>query len=169
MDHSLKKSIWNQFGASIDMIENAIKACPDKLWNDRSQNPEYWYMVYYTLFWLDLYLSGSVEGFAPPSPFTLDELDPAGVLPEKPYSKQALRSYLEHCRDKCLTTILALDIENAGRPCRFRWGEVRFTELLFYNMRHVQHHAAQLILILRQKIDMAPEWVAFPANKFPEN
>jgi len=27
-------------------------------------------------------------------------------------------------------------------------------------MRHVQHHAAQLNLILRQQIDSAPGWVA---------
>jgi len=27
-------------------------------------------------------------------------------------------------------------------------------------MRHVQHHAAQLNLILRQTIDSAPRWVA---------
>jgi len=28
-----------------------------------------------------------------------------------------------------------------------------------YNLRHVQHHAAQLNLILRQTIDSAPPWV----------
>jgi uncharacterized damage-inducible protein DinB len=33
-------------------------------------------------------------------------------------------------------------------------------ELLLYNMRHVQHHAAQLNLILRQKTESAPGWVA---------
>jgi len=33
-------------------------------------------------------------------------------------------------------------------------------ELLIYNLRHVQHHAAQLNLILRQDIDAAPEWVS---------
>ena len=32
-------------------------------------------------------------------------------------------------------------------------------EILFYNMRHVQHHAAQLNLLLRQKISRSPEWV----------
>ncbi|HLF34746.1 MAG TPA: DinB family protein [Cyclobacteriaceae bacterium] len=169
MDNSFKTSIWNQFGASIDMIENAIKTCPDKLWDDRSQNPEYWYLVYHTLFWLDLYLSGSVEGFVPPSPFTLEELDPAGILPEKPYSKQTLRNYLDHCREKCLSTILTLNNDMAGRPCRLRWGVVSFTELILYNMRHVQHHAGQLNLILRQKINDAPRWVAISGTKLPVN
>jgi hypothetical protein len=26
-----KKVLWQQFGASIDMFENALKACPDDL------------------------------------------------------------------------------------------------------------------------------------------
>ncbi|MBK8554122.1 MAG: hypothetical protein IPL53_24965 [Ignavibacteria bacterium] len=33
-------------------------------------------------------------------------------------------------------------------------------EILLYNMRHVQHHAAQLNLLLRKKINMAPDWVS---------
>jgi len=32
-------------------------------------------------------------------------------------------------------------------------------ELLLDNMRHVQHHAAQLNLVLRQKTGSAPKWV----------
>jgi uncharacterized damage-inducible protein DinB len=32
-------------------------------------------------------------------------------------------------------------------------------EILLYNMRHVQHHAAQLNLLLRQVINDAPGWV----------
>ena len=33
-------------------------------------------------------------------------------------------------------------------------------ELLLYNMRHVQHHAAQLNLLLRQTTNSAPRWVS---------
>lgn len=156
--------LWQQFGAAIDMLENALLACPDELWSDRSRQPEFWYVVFHTLFFLDLSLSGSVEGFAPPAPFTLDELDPAGVLPERPYTKDELRTYLEHGRRKCRTTIEALTDERAGRRCRFDWFEASEAELLLYNMRHVQHHAAQLNLILRQTVDSAPRWVARAKN-----
>jgi hypothetical protein len=75
--------LWTQFGAAVDMLENAVLECPDEPWSDRARRQEYWYVAYHTLFWLDLYLSGAVEGFAPPAPFTLDELDPAGLLPER--------------------------------------------------------------------------------------
>jgi hypothetical protein len=169
MDTVWKNLIWQQFGASIDMLENAIVACPDEIWNDRSEEPEYWYLAFHTLFWLDLYLSGAVENFAPPAPFTLDELNPAGVLPERVYAKEELRTFLRHCRRKCRTTIENSTDEEMNRLCRFGWGEASFAELLLYNMRHVQHHAAQLNLILRQKTDSAPGWVAkariSPANE----
>lgn len=160
MNTILKTILWQQFGASIEMLENAILACPDKIWDDRSERPEYWYLVYHTLFWLDLYLSGSVEGFAPPEPFTLGERDPAGLMPERVYAKGELQVYLQHCRQKCRTVIESLTDERANELSRFGWGEISFAELLLYNMRHVQHHAGQLNLILRQKIDSAPDWVA---------
>ena len=165
VDAIWKTTIWQQFGAAIDMLENALLACPDELWGDRSKQPEFWYVVYHTLFWLDLYLSGSVEGFAPPAPFTLEEMDPAGLLPERPYTKEELQTYLEHGRKKCRATIEALTDEKARQRCGFEWVDVSIAELLLYNMRHVQHHAAQLNLILRQTIDSAPRWVAKTKSK----
>jgi hypothetical protein len=134
----------------------------DRLWDTLSERPEYsqfWYVVYHTLFWLDLYLSGAVEGFVPPAPFTLDELDPAGLLPERPYTKDELQAYLDYARKKCQATIEALTDESAQQRCRFRWGELSFLELLLYNMRHVQEHAAQLNLMLGQKVGSASDWV----------
>ena len=160
MDAVWKGMIWRQFGAAIDMLENAVIACPDDLWSDRSRRPEYWYLVYHTLFFLDLYLSDSVEGFTPPAPFNLDELDPAGLLPGRPYTKGELRAYLEHGRKKCQETIEALTDEKARQRCGFERPDVKVAELLLYNMRHVQHHAAQLNLILRQTVDSAPPWVS---------
>lgn len=160
MEAVWKGILWRQFGASIDMLENALLACPEELWRDRSQQTEFWYVVYHTLFWLDLYLSGSAEGFAPPAPFTLDEADPAGLMPERVYEKEELRAYLAHCRRKCRATIEALTDARANEPCPLGRGELSFAELLLYNMRHVQHHAGQLNLILRQQVDSAPGWVA---------
>jgi hypothetical protein len=160
MDATWRENLWQQFGAAIDMLENAMGACPDEVWSDRSRRPEYWYVAFHTLFFLDLYLGDSVDGFAPPAPFTLDELDPAGVLPDRVYTKAELASYLRHGREKCRAWIGSLDDERARQRCRF--GSTDFTrfELLLYNMRHVQHHAAQLNLMLRQTIDSAPRWVS---------
>ncbi len=173
MDKILKISLWQQFGAAIDMLDNAERACPDQLWQERlwdhpSEPPEYaqfWYILYHTLFWLDFYLSGSEEGFAPPAPFTLDELDPNGLPPERPYSREQLQIYLEHGRKKCRVTIETLTDEKARQRCRFLWGEVSFLELLLYNMRHVQEHAAQLTLFIGQKVGPTPGWVTVAKSR----
>ena len=168
MDTIWKTAILRQFGAALDMLGNALRDCPDELWGeslweDRSMPPglsDFWYLAYHTLFWLDLYLSGQVEGFAPPAPFTLDELEPAGVLPPTVYTRAELQSYLAHCRQKCQATIEALTDEEARRLCRFGWGEVPFAELLLDNMRHVQEHCAQLNMFLGQRAGAGSRWVA---------
>ena len=151
MDAIWREALWRQFGAAVDMLENAIEACPDDLWGDRSRSPEYWYVVFHTLFFLDLYVFGRVEGFAPPEPFTLDEMDPAGILPERVYTKPELLAYLEHGRERCRAAVESLTDERAGERCEFPWGNVMsFGDLLLDNMRHVQHHTAQLGACLRQ-------------------
>jgi DinB superfamily len=143
------------------MLADALSACPVALWGDRTQQTEFWYTVYHTLFWLDLYLSGSAEGFVPPVPFTLDELDSRGLMPERVYSQEELQAYLAHCRRKCQATIEDLTDAQASRSCTFgKRLELSFVELLLYNMRHVQEHASQLNLILGQKVGSAPGWVS---------
>ena len=159
-----REILWQQLGAAIDMLENAMLACPDKVWGDRSRQPEFWYVAFHVLWWLDLYLSESLKKFTPPHPYTLDELDPAGLFPDRVYTKEELLSYLEHGRKKCRKTLETLTDEKAHQVCRFEWIEGSVAELYLYNMRHVQHHAAQLNLILRQTIDSAPRWVKRTKN-----
>ncbi|MBK8129013.1 MAG: DinB family protein [bacterium] len=166
MDNSWQTAVAQQFGAAVDMLEKVLVACPDELWRVRlwddpqlPRSAEFWYVVYHTLFWLDLYLSGSVEGFMPPAPFTLDELDPAGIIPERAFSRDELQTYLAHAREKCRSTLSGLTDERAQQRCAFPWGELTFAALLLDNMRHVQEHVAQLNMILGQKIGWSPGWI----------
>lgn len=157
--------LWPQFGAAIDMLENAIQACPEPLWKDRDRPPEFWYLAYHTLFWLDLYLSPSLQGFAPPPPFTLAELDPQGQLTDRPYAKDELLRYLRHGREKCRDVIHSLTDAAAGGPSGFAWLQCTVAELHLYNLRHVQHGAAQLNLRLRDAGATVPAWVARTATE----
>jgi uncharacterized damage-inducible protein DinB len=161
-----QEMIWRQFGAAIDTLENLIRAYPDELWHEqlwptpagRAEFSQVWYVAYHALFWLELYLTGSEDGFEPPAPFTLIEQDENGPLPERSYTKEELLSYLDHGRKRCRATIAALTDEQALRRCRFPWGEVPFAELFTYNLRHVQEHAAQLSLFLGQKGYPVPDY-----------
>jgi hypothetical protein len=158
VDSIWRTAVWPQFEAAIDMLENAMVACRDEVWSDRSRQPEFWYLVYHTLFFLDYYLSDPA-GFAPPAPFTLSELDPAGILPERVYAKHELHAYLEHGRGKCRAVLHALTEARAREPSGFDRLGLSVGELHVYALRHVQHHAAQLYLVLRQRTDFAPRWV----------
>lgn len=163
--------IWSQFGAAIDTLDDVLRDCPDdlwhaQLWENPSDQPEYaqfWYRAYHALFWLDLYLTGAEEGFAPPTPFALIEMA-EDDLPERPYTKDELRVYLQYGRRMCQATIEALTDETAQRRCRFSWGEVSFAELLLYNMRHVQDTTAQLSLLLGQNGVSVTDWVTIARN-----
>ena len=104
-------------------------------------------------------MSDTVQGFTPPEPFTLGELDPWGVLPDRVYTKDEMLNYLEHGRNKCRNAIISLTEDKIGQQCGFK-KDLTVAELLLYTMRHVQHHAAQLNLLLRQQIDDAPRCVS---------
>ncbi len=160
MDTALKNIIWQQFGASIDMLDDAISLCPTQLWTavlwknpDHAEYGQFWFVAYHAIFWLDLYLTGSSDGFAPPAPFI------RGKLPDKPYTKDQISTYLHQCRAKCLTTIEALTDGKAAQRCTVDWGEISFLELQLYTMRHVQEHAAQLSLLLGQNEVSGMDWV----------
>lgn len=154
-----KEILWSQFGASIDMLENAVAACPDGVWSTGSGFQDFWYIAYHTLFFLDFYLSESPEDYIPLTPFGLTELDPEGIFPERVYTKAELLRYCHHCRSKCMAAIANLTTQKSNQ--RYEYGTVNLSipELLLYSMRHVQHHTGQLNLILRLKADMGSVYV----------
>lgn len=171
MINAIKTSLWKQFGASIDMLENALQLIPEDLWH---ANKKLFYNAYHGLLFLDYYLTIPPAGFSPQLPFTYttaghippDALD--DLVPDRIYRKDELLDYTKSCREKCRNVIAGLTTENMEG----RWMDVmdpiasRSTlnysvfEILLYNMRHVQHHAAQLNLLLRQHINKAPGWVS---------
>jgi hypothetical protein len=158
MDQETKQIMWSQFGAAIDTLERVVRACPDDVWFDDSvHHHQIWYWASHTLFWLDFYLSEDPSAYEPPEPFGLEELDPAGVMPPRAYTRDELLTYLEYGREKCHRTIREMTAERARR--HFGKRPIGQGELLLYNMRHVQHHAAQLNLLLRQRVGQATAWV----------
>ena len=158
MVQNSKEILWQQFGASIDSLDKAIDHCPDEHWTDDTKYYQIWYISFHTIFWLDYYLSAPSDDFAPPELFSMSEMDPEGIIPEPAYTQEQLKVYLKHCRTKCHDTIMNLTDERASETCKVGRIQIPFDELLLYIMRHVQHHVAQLNLLLRQKTNSAPGW-----------
>ena len=157
MEESLKAILWKEFGAAIDMLENAVDACPESLWNGESK---FWYNAYHVIFFLDYYLTEEEDKFHPPVPFTLSEFNPDGELPESVYDKSELITYIRYCREKCRKLISELNDENLQKRFINKYRNYSRLEIIIYNMRHVQHHAGQLNLLLRQNGIEPPDWVS---------
>ena len=158
---ALKESLWRQFGASIDMLKNAIAAWPEESW---ATHKKFFYNAYHCLVFLDLYLTIPAKELPSALSFTIGEAEEAvdDVIPNRIYSKKELLHYLQASRDKCHDVIAGLTEEQlTQRWIQKEWNmEHEVLELLLYNMRHVQHHAAQLNMLLRQHINDAPAWVS---------
>lgn len=163
---TIKEGLLTQFGAGIKMLENTISLCPEEnLATDR----RFFYMSYHVLVFLDYYSTiPSPETFTAPLPFTFTEaenLPPEAIddiLPDRIYTKTELLHYLETSREKCRRVINSLTVEKLAERWIEKDGDMDYSvfEILLYNIRHVQHHAAQLNLLLRQKTDTASKWVA---------
>jgi hypothetical protein len=175
MDNQDKQCLWMNFGAVIDMLHHAIDSCPDDLWQGEKK---FYYLSYHTTIFLDYYASYPVKDFNPYLPYTLWDTEqlPSGaiddVIPADTYSREDLLNYIGRVKEKCRRLILGMptasfharwieddEVELHGL-CPPSLVKYSILDILFYNLRHVQHHVGQLNLLLRQKTNSAPAWVA---------
>lgn len=170
----LREELWNQFGAALDMFENAISKCPKVLWTyNYSTNKDtidakhidevrssYWYIAFHTLFFTDYYMDMDPDNFTMPEPFTIKEEDIDEVMPEKIYSKEELLEYTAHCRSKLRNLLQDMDETKAAFRWKNPWKDYSMIEITMYNMRHVMHHTGQLNMLLGKASHDLPIWVS---------
>ncbi|MEM0577977.1 hypothetical protein [Flavobacterium polysaccharolyticum] len=97
----MKEIVWNQFGASIDMLINVIDKCPDDYFiRDR----KFYYLAFHSAIFLDYYATIPPTNFSPLLPFTPKELKDKpkeaidNLQPDKDYSKKEILEYLKQSR-----------------------------------------------------------------------
>lgn len=165
MDKNLRQVLWNQLGASIDMLINVISNCPE---NYFSTNRRFYYIAFHSTIFLDYYLTLPPKDFLPLLSFTDKEPEARpqeaidNLIPDRDYSKQEIVEYLNQSRNKCKQLIESLTDEKLNE--RFKEGDdpndmdYPILEILLYNLRHTQHHTAQLNMFLRQDLNKHMEW-----------
>ena len=84
------------------------------------------------------------------------------------YTKEELLEYLAFVWSKSRAFINSLTPEKARQPFVGEYKTFNLHELTVYNTRHVQHHAAQLNLLLRQRTDSTPGWASLPKRALEE-
>ncbi len=168
--------ISRQLTAAIQTIRMAIEACPDTLWDDRTEGTPFWHLAYHALYYTDFYLSDEEKKFHA-TEFHEDKAqflpgdygEYAGIVatPKEAFSKERLLGYADYCVRKCGETFDKLTDERALERCGFWWYELNVGEFLLNNLRHAQHHAGQLALLLRRRAGIGIEWMGTKDNKPP--
>lgn len=159
MSDTFRRIVAGQYGAAFGMLENAIRSCPDALWATGARDRAFGYLVYHTIFWHEFYLAEAPDGFVPKAPFDLGEMDPAGVYPDPLPAKAELLAALDRARNAMFAKVAALTDAQLDEPSVFARIGITRGEMLLYDMRHVQHHTAQLNWILRDHGIEPPKWV----------
>lgn len=167
MPDTLNEILAHQYEASLSMLHLAIERCPDASWNGCVANWKFCQVAFHVVFFADVYLQPADDVDAlKRQPFHVEhaaEFRDYEELEDRPqvllYEKAFVQSYLQYARRKARETLARESAEDLAGPSGFRRRTCSRAELHVYNIRHIQHHAAQLILRLRLDADVDVPWV----------
>ena len=169
-DEHLRAMLKSQYRAVLAMLGQTLERCPDGLWADDTHPNRFWHVAYHALFFTHLYLQPSEADFLPwekhrqeyqflgPLPWPPHRLPTIG----EPYSKAEIQEYLRICEEMIDSAVDRLDLR--ALQCGFWWYKVPKLEHQLVNIRHLQHHTAQLVDRLRAAAGIGVDWVGGKAE-----
>ncbi len=165
MRELFQRTIANQYEAVFCTLHECVTRCPDQMWQGPVVNHPFSQTVFHGLFFADLYLGQNVES-QPRQAFhrqyaaifaDYEQLQPR--IPRGTYDQSFVLKYLAHCRDKAIRVVSGETADDLASAAGFPWLNTSRAELHLYNIRHLQHHAAQLIMKLRAEAGEDMPWV----------
>jgi hypothetical protein len=165
MIETLKSVLNSQYEASLCTMAHCVERCPDAFWNARVAKYPFCQVAFHALFFADYFLGADAESFprqefhlAHPTFFgdyeQLEDREPRSL-----YDRPALVTYLEFCRHKAAATMAAETEQTLCALAKFPRRNIPRAELHVRNIRHIQHHAAQLTLRLRLDTEVDIPWI----------
>lgn len=147
-DH-LKQILLGQYEAALCMFHETLAACPTELWDGKIAFLTFGQTAYHTLFFTDYYLSRSEHDFE------LRDVNVTGGdertdAVSAGLGKDQTMAYLLICREKMRAALASETAESLQAPSAFERRNFSRGELHIYNIRHIQHHLAQLQAYLRR-------------------
>lgn len=165
---SLRPALKSQYHAALAMLREAVERCPEDEWTNRDHVNAFWQIAYHTLFFAHMYLMPNEAAFVPWAgqhshaqhpdgiPGRIDPESPLSLIPE-PYSQQEVLEYWTMCDGMVDAAIDRMDLGAAD--CGISWYNMSKLEHQLVNIRHIQHHGAQLADRLRSAADIGISWV----------
>ena len=138
------EAIASQYRAALEMLEQAIIACPEALWHRQDDPNPFWQVAYHALFFTHLYAQGSQQTFRPwlghREEYRFEHSTPAA--PAEPATKAVVLEYLAFCRQQVAVHVPAIALD---APSGFAWLPFTRFELHLYSIRHLQQHVGELM------------------------
>src|SRR5262245_26870076 len=126
----LRDILKSQYHASLAMLGDAIRRCPDDVWASAAHKNAFWQVSYHTLFFAHLYLQPTYSAFRPWAQHqggvqNEDGIggppDPKSDLPliPDPYTKAQVLEYWDYCDRMVDEAVDRLDL--ASPQSGFDW------------------------------------------------
>ena len=152
---NFKTVLKSQYHASLAMLREAIDRCPEDEWVSRDHKNAFWQVAYHVLFFTHLYLQENEAAFRP---WTQHHNDGDDGTKGEAYTKAQVLEYWRFIDQMVDGAVDALDLDKSESG--FWWYEMSKLEHQLVNLRHVQHHGAQLADRLRSCADIGVKWVS---------
>lgn len=157
--------ITSQFEAALCTLSVCIDECPEAAWDAPVANLAFCQAVFHTLFYADFHLGHNAESLRQQpfhranEAFFRDYEELEDRKQELFYDKPSIAAYMKFCRRKASEVIAAETADTLSARCGFERLSFSRAELHIYNIRHIQHHSAQLSLRLRLDANTNIPWV----------
>lgn len=160
-----KSSLVGQYEAALSTLNACVHRCPEDLWTGPVINHTFSETVFHTLFFTDYYLELDEttyrdQTFHRDHPEFFREYEE--LIDRHPvllYDRPTTLKYLAHCCDKVVRVVTTETAESLAAPAGFSNVDSARAELHGMNIRHIQHHSAQLIMRLRLDAGLDMPWV----------
>lgn len=165
---ALRTMLKSQYHAALAMLRDAVEKCPEAVWAGGDYTNACWQHAYHALFFAHYYSGRDSESLDPWPGHQGDVQNPDGIagppdpassLPLLPhaYTKAQVLQYWDFCDRRIDGAIDAMDLgaETSG----FSWYPIPKLEHQLVNLRHIQHHAAQIADRVRTHAHDGVRWV----------
>lgn len=166
MAHELKVILLRQLEAAMCTLRQCIDSCPMSEWDEAHDDAPFSQVLFHTLFYTDFYLEEGEEAFKAQSYHAsrADMFRDYEELENRPavwlYTKSEVMDYFSFCLEKIRLRLAADDEVSLLADSRLGSRVLPRAEKYMILTRHIQHHAAQLGLVLQKPTGKNLAWIS---------
>lgn len=153
-----RDAIITQYHAALEMLKQAILACPESLWRNPADHNKFSQVAYHALFYTHLYLLESESAFqfwsGHREEYRLSGDEPTAS--SETAAKATVLEYLAFCQDTVIAQVSTMTLD---APSGFDWLPFNKFELQLYSIRHIQHHVGELMERLGSRAGIELDWI----------